>query len=103
MAKIIRISREEASRRLADVPAEKGFWCHDGRFFKNLGELGRAFDDMSDETFRYHSREERNDFGNWVRDVVGDQKLANDLIKARSRAQAGQAVAQRIVFLKSKI
>jgi hypothetical protein len=103
MAKIVRISGEEASRRLGDVPAEKRFWCHDSRLIKNLTELGRALDDMSDETFRYHSSEERSDFRNWVRDVIGDQKLATDLSKARSRTQAGQAVAQRIVFLKSKI
>jgi len=103
MAKIIRISREEANRRLGDVPDEKRFWCHDGKLVKNLGELEKALNDMSDETFHYHSDEGRNDFGNWVRDVVGDAKLANDLSKAKSRIQASQAVAQRISFLRSKI
>ncbi len=103
MAKIVKISMEEANRRLGDVPDEKRFWCHDGKFVKNLRELEKALDSMSDETFHYHSGEGRNDFGNWVRDVVGDAKLANDLSKAKSRIRAGNAVAQRISFLESKI
>jgi len=103
MAKIVKISKEEANRRLGDVPDDKHFWCHDGKLIKNLRELGKALNDMSDETFHYHLGEGRNDFSNWVRDVVGDNKLANDLSKAKSRIQAGKAVAQRISFLRSKI
>jgi len=103
MAKIIKISREEASTRLSDVADEKRFWCHDGKLIKNLGELEKALNEMSDETFRYHSSEGRNDFGKWIRDVVGDNKLANDLSKAKSRMQASKAVATRISFLKSKL
>jgi len=37
-----------------------------------------------------------------VREVVGDEKLADDLSKAKSRIQASQAVDQRISFLQSK-
>ncbi|MFU8795780.1 MAG: hypothetical protein ACNA7X_00585 [Dehalococcoidia bacterium] len=103
MGKIVRITREEAGRRLGDVPEEKRFFCHDGRYLKNLDELGGALTDMSDETFGYHSRGEGSDFGNWVRDVVGDDKLARDLVRARSREQAGRAVIQRLRFLKSKL
>jgi hypothetical protein len=103
MAKIIRISREEASRRLGDVADEKRFWCHDGRLIRNLGELEKSLNNMGDETFQYHVGEGRNDFSNWVRDVLGDNRLANDLKKAKSRSQATKAVAQRISFLESKI
>ena len=103
MANIVRISREEASRRLGDVPDEMRFWCHDGRFLKNVDELERALTDMSDETFRYHSSGERSELRNWVRCVVGDDKLARDLEKARSREQARRAVAQRIAFLRGKL
>jgi hypothetical protein len=103
MAKIVKISKEEASRRLGDVPDGKHFWCHDGKLIKNVGELEKALNDMNEETFHYHSVEGRNDFSNWIRDVVGDEKLANDLSKAKSRIQASKAVAQRISFLQSKL
>ncbi len=103
MAKIVRITEEEARRRLSNVPADKRFWCHDGRAISNLKELVKALDEMTDETFLYHSGTERKDFSNWVRDVIGDDKLARDLSKARSRTEASRAVATRIAFLESKL
>jgi hypothetical protein len=103
MVKIVKISKEEAKRRLADVQDDKCFWCHDGRSIKSVRELRKALIDISDETFRHHSGEGRNDFSKWAREVVGDDKLANDLAKAKSRIQASQAVAERISFLESKL
>jgi hypothetical protein len=103
MVKIIRISREEAQRRLADVVDDKRFWCRDGKSIKNLRELGKALVDISDDTYRHHSGEGRSDFSKWTREVIGDDKLANDLGKAKSRIQASQAVANRISFLESKL
>jgi len=103
MASIVRIGREEAGRRLANVSEEMVFWCYNGRCLKSLDELERALTDMSDETFGYHSGGERSDFRNWVRYVVGDDKLARDLEKAGSREQARRAVAKRIAFLKGKL
>jgi len=103
MVKIMKIGKDEAKRRLADVPDEKRFWCHDGETIKNVKELRKALTDMSDETFRYHLSEGRNDFSKWIREVVGDDKLAEDLGKAKTRTQASQAVDQRISFLQSKI
>jgi hypothetical protein len=103
MAKIVKISKEEANRRLGYVPDEKRFWCQDGKVVKSLKELEKALNDMSDETFHYHAGEGRNDFTSWIGDVVGDNKLANDLSKAKSRMQASKAVAQRISFLQSKL
>jgi hypothetical protein len=103
MVKIVKISKEEAKRRLGDVPDDKRFWCHDGKNIKNLRELRKALIDVSDETFHYHSGGERNDFSKWIKEVVGDEKLANELSKVRSRMQASQAVAARISFLESKL
>jgi hypothetical protein len=103
MAKIVKISKEEANRRLGDVLDEKRFWCQDGKVVKNIKELEKALNDMSNETFHYHAGEGRNDFSSWIRDVVGDNKLANDLSRAKSRLQASKTVALRISFLQSKI
>jgi len=103
MAKIVRISREEAKRRLGDVPDEKRFWCRDGTSIKSLRELEKALVDISDDTYHHHAGEGRNDFSRWVREVVGDGTLANELSKARSQIQTSQAVAKRISFLQSKL
>lgn len=96
------ITKSVAEKRLGDVPQEKQFWCHDGRYLKNLRELGDVLEQMTDETFRYHVNVSKNDFGNWVRDVIGDDKLSRDLQKSIGRAQATKSVADRITFLKKK-
>jgi hypothetical protein len=103
MVRIVRISKEEARRRLGDVPDDKRFWCHDGKVVTNLKELKEALDGMSDETFRYHLTGGRNDFGKWVREVVGDEELANDLSKAESRIEAGRAVVHRVSLLGRRV
>ncbi len=102
MVKIIKITKAIARERLADVPQEKQFWCSDGRVLKSLSELAAALKEISDETFRYHSNETKNDFGSWVRDVIGDDKLFRDLQKSKTQAQAAKAVANRVIWLKKK-
>ncbi|MDD4860337.1 MAG: hypothetical protein PHR56_09095 [Dehalococcoidales bacterium] len=98
-----KFTREIAQKMLGDVPAETSFWCHDGRTLKNLAELQTALREMPDDTYQYHANDEKNDFSNWVREVIGDEKLALDLRRARSRNEAARLVGGRIAFLKSKI
>lgn len=102
MAKVVRVTKAIARAWLADVPEDKRFWCSDGRVAKNLAELEVAFREMSDETFRYHSNEEKTDFSNWVQDVIGDETLARQLKGSVGRLEAAKSVAARIAWLKSK-
>ena len=103
MARVTKVTRAVAEERLGNVSQEKQFWCSDGRYLKNLEELETALGEMTDETFRYHSNEIKTDFSNWVRDVIGDDKLARDLQKSATRELAARSVAERITWLKSKI
>jgi hypothetical protein len=96
------MTKTAAKDRLSDVSDEKRFWCHDGRYLKNLEELEAALEQMTNDTFAYHSSESKTDFSNWVRDVIGDEKLARDLLKATTRAQAAKNVASRIEWLKTR-
>lgn len=92
-----------AEKRLGDVEPEKRFWCHDGRVLKNLQELEMALREMSGETFRHHSSADRNDFANWVKDVIGDEELSRVLRKSVTQLQTAKRVADRITKLKGKI
>lgn len=92
--------KEIAQAWLSDVPQDKVFWCQDGRVFKNLAELAAALRDMSEEAFRSHVNKEKNDFSNWVRDVIGDVTLATDLKKATIIATAARKLEIRVSQLK---
>ena len=97
-----KITRAVAEQRLGDVPQDRQFWCSDGRILKNLPELRVALEQMTDETFRYHSNDAKNDFSNWVRDVIGDDELAADLRKSNVRVQAAKIVADRVGWLRRR-
>jgi hypothetical protein len=96
------VSKSAALARLGDVPEEKRFWCIDGRYFKNLEELKAALEQMEYETYKHHSNEAKTDFSNWVRDVIGDEKLAQDLLDCAGPGQAAAVVAARIQYLKKR-
>jgi hypothetical protein len=98
-----RMTIKDAAKILADVPVEKRFWCHDGRYLKNLDELKDALEQMTDEVFQYHTNAEKTDFSNWVNDVIGDEKLSRDLVKCTTRADAARVVAARVKLLKNKV
>lgn len=95
--------KQEAKRFLADVPEDYAFRCHDGLILQSMEQLGSALNSMTDETYVFHANTEKNDFSNWVRDIIKDRILANDLQKATNRAQAAKLVASRIAILSKRL
>lgn len=88
---------------MADVPKEYAFRCHDGAILRNVKELGDTFNTITDEAYVFHANAKKNDFSNWVEDIIKDGMLANDLQKATNRAQAAKLVANRIAILSKKV
>jgi len=91
--------KPETSRFLVNVPEEYAFWSYPGHTLRNMKELGDELRTMSNENYAYHVNAEKNDFANWVKDIIKDEKLAADLKKAPDRVQAARAVANRIAIL----
>jgi hypothetical protein len=95
-------AKKQPDKRLKKVPTEYVFWCRDGKVFTDLAELAEGLAAMSDETFAYHSNAEKQDFSNWIRDIIGDELLAAYLAQAADRMQACDYVAARITLLTGK-
>ena len=87
---------------LNDVPDEHAFWCCDGVIIKNLEGLYNALKNMSRETFHHHVAGNKNDFSEWIKNVVGDVTLARQLQKVATRASMEAKVLQRIEWLKHR-
>ena len=94
--------KKQPDKLLVKVPAEYVFWCHDGCTFADLKELADGLQAMSDETFAYHSNREKQDFANWVRDIIEDAWLAEELARASNRLQAAMYVSARITLPPSR-
>jgi len=88
--------KQEGKRLLADVPEEYVFRCCDGQILRNMRELGNALNTMTYETYVCHANKEKNDFGNWARDILKDERLATDLGEATEQDRAAWLVASRV-------
>ena len=82
-AKIEIIVRKEV---LGEAPVERHFVVADGRKLKSLVDLAKALETMSEEVFRHHVNDIRNDFSNWVNDVFQDAGLSEELAKVKDKA-----------------
>ena len=94
------MKKEEAKKILADVNPECCFWVNNGPVVKNLEELSNTLPGISNEAFMHHVNKEKNDFSSWVRDILGDKILADDLMKSKTKQSVINKVKQRLQVLK---
>lgn len=91
--------KPESKKVLANVPEENVFWCCDGGIYHNMQELRDALNTMPVATYVYHVNAAKNDFTNWVRDIIQDEELADALFEAQTPEEAAREVTIRITFL----
>jgi len=58
------------------VPEQFIFYVKDGRILKNLNDLINSLDTMTDTVFSHHANCEKNDFSNWIRDIINEPELS---------------------------
>ena len=95
-------TKDEAKRYLCDVMPEKCFWVNNGPILKNIEELASYLPEMPNETFHHHVNKEKNDFSSWIKDIIGDEKLANGLLSSRNKESAIKKIRNRLNSLKKK-
>ena len=94
--------KQQAKRFLADVPEEFVFRCGNSHVLRNMKDLANELKSMPDNDYAFHANDGKNDFVNWVRDIIKDDILVNELKRAPNRAQAANAVANRVASLVKK-
>lgn len=88
---------EPDGTELSELPLEQQFLLCNGTRLKNINELALTLDSISEEDFSAHVNEEKNDFGNWVRDVFKEETLANELQQASDRKEFQIALLKHVV------
>jgi hypothetical protein len=78
-----------------NVPDQFVFYVGDGTVLKNLKETVKALRKMKDETFSSHVNRDKNDFANWITDVMGYHDLAYNII-GKSRTAAADEIVNYI-------
>lgn len=83
---------------LRDVGGDVSFRFCNGNEARSLSEFQEHLAGLDEDTFRHHASDGKNDFSAWLKDVVGDERLARDMENA-TREQALALVKARLTFL----
>lgn len=89
-------AKPDGDRVLVCAHGEECFWTTDGRILTNLLELRDALEGMSQEIFSHHVTKDKNDFANWVEDILSDHELGASLRRAKKPATAHTVVVRRL-------
>lgn len=89
-------SSEEAKRILGRVPEGVSFWLCTNKKLFSLRELSSELDEISDETFRYHVNRDKNDFENWIRDIIQDRELAREISRIKTKETLTRKIQERV-------
>ena len=100
-----RHSRKDcAVRLLSDVKhPNHHFRVINGLELRNMCDLADALEVMDDQTFAYHVNDTRNDFAEWVKDILGDQHLAEKMENLESRDDYAKAANVRVDYFKKML
>jgi hypothetical protein len=92
--------REKARMILenAKLPEEM-FITNDGRSLRNLWELRQFLETAPDHSISYHFHGSRNDFHDWVREVIMDIELADMIWQACCREELVKHISERLSYL----
>jgi hypothetical protein len=88
-----------AKTMVLHVEGNQCFYAADGKCIASLRGLADALENMHDDTYRHHANDARNDFANWVHDVLQDAELASQLKEAKDRKTAQVVVLKRMLEL----
>jgi len=81
---------------------EKYFYFKSGAIARSLKELESLVSNMPNEIFQEHVNTEINDFAIWVKDVVGDRRLAKHLEAARTKKEITNLLKRRVSWLEKR-
>ncbi|RJQ15789.1 hypothetical protein C4573_06580 [Candidatus Woesearchaeota archaeon] len=69
------------------IQPEHFFYLKNGRPLKSLHDLIDALKTIDDESFRHHVNEHKNDFANWLKDILKHEKLADEIRNKKAKAE----------------
>jgi len=70
---------------LEDVPWDNSLKLSNGKTVHGLEQLPMVIKFSDDEVFANHVTDSKNDFANWIRDVIGYPELASQLLNIKTK------------------
>ena len=87
----------DAKKALSDVSgSDQAFWFSNGTIAKNIYEFVSTIESCDKGVFDYHVNSEKNDFYNWILNVLGDDILAKRVKKELDQKKFVKKLRRRI-------
>jgi hypothetical protein len=80
--------------------SEKAFWLCNGYIARSLPELLHALKKMNEPSFKYHVNGRKNEFSQWIEKVIGDKKLAKQLLRVKTQKTTITKIEKRVKEIK---
>ncbi len=91
----------DVNKILSDCYSSDVFVFHDGFRAANIHALLGQINFSSEESFRYHVNNvtKKNDFAQWIAEVLGDYHLANELRDVFDKKKYVRIMKRRVEYL----
>lgn len=91
----------DVNRILSDCYSSDAFVFHDGFRVTNIHALLGQINFSSEEAFRYHVNKatKKNDFAQWIAEVLGDYRLSNELREVYDKKKYVKIMKKRVEYL----
>jgi len=93
-------SKNDAQNALRDA-GEQAFFTQNLERIPDLKSLGEALDSMRDDVYAYHTSQHHNHFSDWIRHVLGDDHLANEIFN-KNKQETASIVKKRVEWLQNR-
>jgi hypothetical protein len=90
------VKKSVAKASLTYAGNSESFWLSDGQILNNLVALRDALATMNKTIYGHHVTKSKNDFAEWVEQVLGDVACAKSLRAAKTPAAAKTAVVKHL-------
>jgi F0F1-type ATP synthase assembly protein I len=96
-------SLEDIEHILHDVKPENAFWLNNGPVVRNIYELVQALQQVDKSVFSYHVNYTKNDISNWIKNMLKDPLLADDLLKTKDKEKTIKKIKKRISQIEKEL
>lgn len=87
-------------KNLVKAKGSACFWTRDGLILESLVTLSNALRNMSDDEFYHHVTKDKNDFADWVEEILHDAECASALRKSKKPNTAATVVVRHLKYYK---
>ena len=88
---------KKSVKKIKNVPIKNAFYVIDGTVLRNLYDLADKLDKIETDHFNHHVTPDKDDFQAWVRDVVKEIELAEELLTSKTSDNHARIVYRHIV------